>query len=216
MRPQRSRPVVFSPGGCSAPRLFHDSPERRHEGVSAGCCHAGVSAGCCHAGVSADCRQDGVSAGCCHDGVSAGCCQEGVSAGCRHEGVDADGCCQDGVCVDGRCHDGVCSTGVVARRCQDAGPSLVSSASVVVGQAVPGMADFSAAAAISSSVCQASVVDRHTCDPVDERHSVVCRQRAPVARHSAVSVRQPVPSAGNAVRPVDATSDQRLVVGSTA
>lgn len=39
---------------------------------------------------------------------------------------------------------------------------------------------------MSSSLCQASVVERQTCEPVDDRHSVVCRQRAPVARHSEV------------------------------
>jgi hypothetical protein len=59
------------------------------------------------------------------------------------------------------------------------------------------------------------VVERQPCEPVVERHSVVCRQRAPVARHSAVSVRQPTPSAGNVGRPREATSDQRLA-GSTA
>jgi hypothetical protein len=55
------------------------------------------------------------------------------------------------------------------------------------------------------------VVERQPCVPEVERHSVVCRQRAvcSVARHSAVSVRQPTPSAGNAGRPV-ATSDQRV------
>jgi hypothetical protein len=43
---------------------------------------------------------------------------------------------------------------------------------------------------------------------------VVWRQRAlsAVDRHSEVWVRQPTPSAGNAGRPVAATSDQRLTV----
>jgi len=68
---------------------------------------------------------------------------------------------------------------------------------------------------LASPLCQASVVERQPCEPLVERHSVVCRQRAPVARHSAVSVRQPMPSAGKVVRPVEATSDQRLA-GSTA
>jgi hypothetical protein len=89
-----------------------------------------------------------------------------------------------------------------------------------VGQAVPEMAScwraggslggrrFSAPA----PVCHASVVDRQPCVPEADRHSVVCRQRAvcSVARHSAVSVRQPTPSAGKLGRPVGSTEDQRL------
>jgi hypothetical protein len=183
------------------------------------------------------CCQDGAGGDdCCHDGVCAG------GGGCCHEGVWAD-CCQDGVCAEGCCHDGVlellqvCSTGVVAARpggsasrCQDGFSDQLDEVSRVlsrpdssagVGQAVPemvgrsGVPDRSPEAAASFSARQASVVERQTWEPVEERHSVVCRQRAPVARHSEVCVRQPAPSAGKVGRPVEATSDQRFA-GSTA
>ncbi len=180
------------------------------------------------------CCQDGVGGGadCCHDGVGADCC--------CHEGVCEawPDCCQDGVCADGCCQDGVlellhvCSTGVVAARpggsasrCQDGVSDQLDETSRLlsrpdssagVGQAVPEMVGRSGTAGRSTDVsaslsdCQASVVERQTCEPVDERHSVVCRQRAPVARHSDVCVRQPAPSAGKVGRPVEATSDQRF------
>jgi hypothetical protein len=143
---------------------------------------------------------------CCHDGrSSAEADSQGAVVAGRLGGVSAD-CCQEGVLSAGCCQLGVA-----------AGWSSATG----VGQAVPEMAGNRVGASVcggmtlsASPLCQASVVVRHPCVPVADRHSVVCRQRAlsAVDRHSEVWVRQPTPSAGIAGLPVAATSDQRLTV----
>src|SRR5512138_22096 len=106
------------------------------------------------------------------------CCQDGEPSAA----VRGEGCCQLGVDCCGGCSHGrawlvnCCHAGRGSSAGGSADHAVLEIAGCEPGVSTGGLYWLAA------PLCQASVVERQPCEPVVERHSVVCRQRAPVAR----------------------------------